>query len=372
VAGADAALNPTAGELQSGFEAFIAAARRLEQSYAELTARAAAVDLELQRTNERLQRALAERDAVFAAMPFGVVARRGDGTVAFRNDEAARLLGRARAQGVDLAAAAGDVDVGEGAVRVARALLPDGDLLLLEDRSRLCELEREVRRLDRLAGLSELALGVAHEIKNPLNGAMGFASLLERAPDGASAARYAAAVREGLGQVDGIVRSLLAFARPGQRCAATAPVAAIVDEAAAAAGLPRARVELRGDGTLRAESDALLRVLAVLLRNAGEAAGAAVRVRVSAQAASGRLELVVEDNGPGVPAALGDKVFEPFVSGKPRGTGLGLPLAARVLSFLGGDVVLLNPGEPGARFRVRMPLARPAPSPAEAPVEENA
>jgi signal transduction histidine kinase len=365
VAGADAALNPTAGELQSGFEAFIAAARRLEQSYAELTLRAAAVDLELQRTNERLQRALAERDAVFAAMPLGVVAWRGDGSVAFANDEAARLLARARAQGVDLAAAAGDVDVGEGAVRVARAALPDGDLLLLEDRSRLCELEREVRRLDRLAGLSELALGIAHEIKNPLNGAMGFASLLERAPDGAAAARYAAAVREGLGQVDGIVRSLLAFARPGQRCAATAPVAAIVDEAAAAAGLPRARVELRGDGALRAESDAV-RVLAVLLRNAGEAAGAAVRVRVSAQAAAGRLELVVEDNGPGVPAALGDRVFEPFVSGKPRGTGLGLPLAARVLSFLGGDVALLNPGQPGARFRVRMPLARPAPSPAEA------
>jgi signal transduction histidine kinase len=51
------------------------------------------------------------------------------------------------------------------------------------------------------------------------------------------------------------------------------------------------------------------------------------------------------------------------VSTKERGTGLGLPLSARVLAYLGGDLELLNPGEPGARFRVRMPLAE-VPSPA--------
>src|SRR5262249_57002968 len=97
-AGAEGWLTRTAGELRLGFDAFIAASRRLEQSYAELKARAAAVDLELQATNRALQRALAERDAVFAALPLGVVARRGDGSIAFENAEAQRLCRLARAQ----------------------------------------------------------------------------------------------------------------------------------------------------------------------------------------------------------------------------------------------------------------------------------
>lgn len=362
MATADAEVNFTAGELRHGFDAFIAASKRLEQGYAELKARAAAVDLELQETNRRLQAALAERDAVLAALPMGVVARRSDGSIAFANEEGARLESLGSSHGVELAkASVGEHSLGEVAVRLAKAALPDGELLLLEDRSRWHALEREVRRLDRLAGFSELALGIAHEIKNPLNGAMGFAALLERDPSSASAGRYARSVREGLQRVDEIVRSLLAFSRPEQRRVLTSRVGAIVEEAATAAGLPQGRVAVESGLDLRAESDALVRVLAVLFRNAREAAGDSVRIRIQARASAAWLELIVEDDGPGVAAELGERVFEPFVSSKPRGTGLGLPLAARVLGFLGGEVALLNPGQAGARFRIRLPAQASAP-----------
>jgi signal transduction histidine kinase len=367
MAGPDGEVTPSAGDLQRGFAAFVDAARQLEHSYAELKARAEAVDLELQQTNLRLAQALAERDAILAALPLGVVALDTGGAVTFRNGEAARLCALAAGHGVDLCAApTGDVAIGGGAARVRRAGVPDGALVLIEDRSRIHELEREVHRLDRLAGLSELALGVAHEIKNPLNGAMGFAALIERAPDAGAVRRHAERVREGLAQVDAIVKSLLAFARPDRGRVAVAALGAVVGEAAASAGLPASRVRLDGDAALPVESGALLRVLSVLFCNAREAAGGAASVRVAASGDAGRLELLVEDDGPGVPAALGDRVFEPFVSTKERGTGLGLPLAARVLAFLGGDLALLNPGRPGARFRVRMPLPASAPAPAEA------
>ncbi|MCY2957542.1 MAG: ATP-binding protein [Planctomycetota bacterium] len=346
-------------ELQVGFDAFIAASKQLEQGYAELKARAAAVDLELQVTNRQLQMALAERDAIFAALPMGVLARRCDGSVAFANDEGERLAVLIQQGGIDLKkATAGDHAFGGAAVRIAKAALPDGELLLLEDRSRMHALESEVRRLDRLAGFSELALGIAHEIKNPLNGAMGFAALLERTPEGPGVARHARSVRDGLQRVDEIVRSLLAFARPEQRRLQTARIVTIVNDAASAAGLPLGRAVIEVGGELRAESDVLLRVLAVLFRNAREAGGDSVRIRVAAQVAEANLEVTIEDDGPGVPTELGDKVFEPFVSSKARGTGLGLPLAARVLAFLGGDVALQNPGQPGAKFRIRMPVAR--------------
>jgi signal transduction histidine kinase len=364
VAGKVTAVSLSQHELRQGFDAFVEAAGKLQQGYAELRRRAEAVDLELKETNRRLEQALAERDAIFAALPLGVVARRANGEASFHNDEARRLCDQADRHGVDLATAQrGDVAFGDGAVRVRRIDLPEGDLVLLEDRSHIQELEREVHRLDKLAGLSELALGVAHEIKNPLNGVMGFAGLLERTEDLGSARRYALRITEGLAQVDHIVKSLLAFARPANRQSALATVAESLSEAAVAAELPATRVALLGDGTLKAESGALQRVLSILLRNAREASSGDVRIEVSCRATARELEITVRDDGPGISADMADRVFTPFVSTKSRGTGLGLPLAVRVLSFLGGELSLLNPGESGAAFLIRLPLvdqAQPA------------
>ena len=343
--------------LHEGFARFVAAAHELEQAYVALKARADAVDVELRSTNHALQQSLREREAVFAALPIGLVALRADGSVASRNREAIRLCALGARTGVALERAATGEVVCDGAlVRVRRTPLPDGELVLLEDRSRMHELEREVHRLDRLAGLSELALGIAHEIKNPLNGVMGFAALLERAHDHDVMRRYAGKIVRGVRQVDEIVKTMLGFARPEGQRGRVAMVAEVVADAAQIAGLPAARVRLTGQHDLRADAGVLVRVLSNLFRNAIEAAPA-VTIDVQAKAAAGRLELVVQDDGPGVPPDLGSRVFEPFVSTKERGTGLGLPLCVRVLSFLGGDLELLNGGEPGARFRVRLPLA---------------
>jgi signal transduction histidine kinase len=343
--------------LQAGFAQFVAAARELEASYAALKARAHAVDVELQASNQRLQQALLERDAVFAALPIGLVASRADGSIASSNPEAQRLLAAACAAGVDLAKAPdGDQHFGVMSVRLRRLALPDGALLLLEDRSQVQELAATVSRLDRLAGLSELAFGIAHEIKNPLNGVMGFAALLRRSEDPVAMRRFAGKVVEGVQQVDEIVKALLGFARPERQRGRLAAIAEIVRDAAAAASLPTVRLQIAGQAHLRADADALLRVLSNLFRNALEAAPAA-RITVQVGTGRGRLEILVQDDGPGIPAGIGQRVFEPFVSSKERGTGLGLPLCLRVLSFLGGNLELLNPGEPGARFRIRLPLA---------------
>ncbi|HLQ36618.1 MAG TPA: ATP-binding protein [Planctomycetota bacterium] len=359
-------------ELRAGFAAFVAASQALEASYAALQARAQAVDLQLQDTNQKLQQALQEREAIFAALPLGLLTNRADGSVGCCNHEGERLCAAAAAAGIDLPAASeGEHEFGDGAVRVRRVALPDGELVLLEDRSQVAALERQVHRLDRLAGLSELALGVAHELKNPLNGVMGFAELLERQPDASSCRRWAGKIVQGLRQVDDILKAMLGFARPEQRRSAPAPVLAIVAEAAVAAGLPQQRIELAGASTALAESFALVRVLANLFRNSREAAGELVSVRVQASVRGDQLELLVRDDGPGVPAAMGRSALEPFVTSKERGTGLGLALCARVLSFLGGRLELQNPGERGACFCVHVPLAAPVPATAPRPAEAS-
>lgn len=343
--------------LKDGFEQFVTAARELEAGYAALKARAAAVDLQLQESNRKLAQSLAEREAMFSALPIGVVALREDGSLGSSNREAHRLIEAARKAGEDLLQhRTGEVSFGGSVVRVRRVDLPDGELLMLEDRSRLQQLEGEVRRLDRLAGLSELALGVAHEIKNPLNGVLGFSNLLERSDDVPTMRRYAGKIGEGVRAVDEIVKGLLGFARPADKAVAVAPLASLIERIATAANLPRSRWQLRGATDVCVDADALGRVVSNLIRNALEASPN-VRVTMDATIKGSELELLVEDDGPGVSAEVAQKVFEPFVSTKQRGSGLGLALSTRVLSFLGGRLELLNPGSAGARFRIRMPIA---------------
>lgn len=341
--------------LKDGFQRFVHVAQELEASYASLKQRASAVDVELQETNRALAQSLAEREAMFSALPIGVASLREDGSVGTSNIEADRLIKVGRAAGEDLLQRRdGTVVFGDHVVRVRRVALPAGELVMLEDRSRLESLEREVRRLDRLAGLSELALGVAHEIKNPLNGVMGFANLLERSSDEATMHRYAGKIAEGVRAVDDIVKGLLGFARPKNKAATCEPLTRIVERAVASVELPRSRWQLRGDDAM-VDADALGRVLSNLVRNAVEARPDAT-LRMTAKVAHGELELLVEDDGPGVSLEVAQTVFEPFVSTKQRGTGLGLALSTRVLTFLGGHLELLNPGQPGARFRVRVPV----------------
>ena len=121
-------------------------------------------------------------------------------------------------------------------------------------------------------------------------------------------------------------------------------------------------MELSGQKHAWAESLALVRVLAILFRNSAEAAApgdsaADVQIRVQVDGADDHLALLVSDNGPGVDRDLAARIFEPFVSSKERGHGLGLALACRVLNFLNGSIELLNPGERGACFRVTVPWA---------------
>ena len=349
---------PTTFDLREGFDAFIEAAKCLEESYSALKARAEEVDLRLAETNQRLESALDERETLFRALPIGLLALDGNGRPGFSNPEAKRILALIGEQDP---ASLVDGQVVEDActVRVQRVALPDGGtMVLLEDRTRLTHLEGEVHRLDRLAGLSELALGIAHEIKNPLNGVMGFAELMGRAKDMETCRRYANRIGTGLDQVDAIVKALLGFARPRNNAGKRESIASLVEQAAATANIAPARITLTGAVSCMGDVDALGRTLANLFRNSVEAAGGDVHLAVDISEGS-NLVLTIEDDGPGVSNEIAPRIIDPFVTSKDKGHGLGLALSARVLGFLGGRLQLCNPGESGARFRITLPRTAP-------------
>jgi signal transduction histidine kinase len=105
--------------------------------------------------------------------------------------------------------------------------------------------------------------------------------------------------------------------------------------------------------------DKLRRAIGNIAANARDAMGGFGRLHLEADMEDGRLVLLVRDEGPGVPEAIRDRVFEPFVTqGKKGGTGLGLAVTRRFVEDHGGTVELLPQG-PGARFRIVLPLAPP-------------
>ncbi|HEX2546136.1 MAG TPA: ATP-binding protein [Ramlibacter sp.] len=193
------------------------------------------------------------------------------------------------------------------------------------------ERERERQVQARLAELGALAASVAHDLRNPLNIiAMAVAS----APD-----ETRREVADQVTRISRLAEDLLDYAKPWQVRPTTVDAALQVREA-----LRRAPGVELGPGfeqplVIRADPLRFEQALANLLSNARAAAGAR-HVRVEADRSGGAVHLHVCDDGPGVPADLRQRLFEPFASRSPGGTGLGLAIVARIMAAHGGSVQL--------------------------------
>ena len=208
----------------------------------------------------------------------------------------------------------------------------------------------EVERLARIESLVELSLGIAHEIRNPMNGILGFACMMKKNPQSPKLVDWAGRVEEGVRRVDKIIKDLLAFARPEQRRAMLCKRLDAWLEEADAAELGVA-IELQGDAgnsMLLGHEEALGKVFSNLIRNSGEAG--ASRISVDAQPlAAGRVRISFEDDGSGIDEEIVDKLFTPFVGTKSAGSGLGLAFCARALEAMGASI-RAEPKADGAKF----------------------
>jgi signal transduction histidine kinase len=245
--------------------------------------------------------------------------------------------------------------------------------------------QQELVASERLAALGALAGMLAHDIRNPLTVIRGNADLLMR-PDLPQEVRARAeTIARTADRLDRMTGETLDFARAGGVLARRGlKVAAWLTEVAT--GLEQ---ELPGlvvvpdvrlpDGfTASLDADKLWRAMANIAANARDAMGGQGRVHLAAWPEGGeRLVLVLGDEGPGIPAELRDRIFEPFVTrGKKRGTGLGLAIARRFVEDHGGrlDLLLDTPpegGPSGACFRIALPLGTEAPSAGPAGGEER-
>lgn len=247
----------------------------------------------------------------------------------------------------------------------------DIGVLVLEDRTEVRALERDLQAKQRLASLGQVAAAIAHELRNPLAAISGAVELMGSGSDAAGRAALESVVVREVERLNHMVEEFLLYARPlppqWERLdfvALVRDVSALLQRDPKCAGHG---VALRGPTELAGEADPgqLRQVLWNLLRNAIEASPAGMPVEVRLTEVKDSVVMEIIDRGPGVSPEIREHLFEPFRTTKPTGTGLGLAIVHRIVEAHGGRVDLESPSSGGAVARVSLPrngIAGPPPT----------
>jgi signal transduction histidine kinase len=238
-----------------------------------------------------------------------------------------------------------------------------GVLALFTDLTEMRKLEARVALTRHLSDLGQVSAGAAHEFRNAAAAIDGFADLALRSPE--RAAEHLKAIRREAQEMSRVTSDFLLFARPESFAPEPVDLGAVADAAAAEteAAFPGVAVERGGSFPTVSGSEVLLRrALVNLLRNGVEATADLRRrepgaIRLDASRGDGEILLAVGDRGEGVEPAQREEIFLPFYSTKPRGSGFGLAIVARIAELHGGTVGVGPREGGGTLFTLRLPEA---------------
>lgn len=360
--------------------------QELLASYEKLALRAERVENELVVANEALAKKVAEVDAILAALPCGVVVRDAEGRIVRANQSACAILGTGEAELVETGfhhslagrGASGEsreIEIG-GARRVVASRwsevrdahgVEQGSVEIVDDRTAIEALEERMRAQSKMAALGNMAGGIAHEIRNPLNAVRGFAELLRRElPADGKAARFASRICDGAAEADQIIASMMSLTAREQLVAESVDPRRLVDDAVASAlrALPQDRlagwkIETVVEAPVfRGDRIKLRQAVRNLVANALQMQPQGGWARVSATVDGFDLVLRVVDGGPGIPREIARRVAEPFYTTRAEGTGLGLALVHTIAELHGGRFEVNPTTAPagGADVAIKIPL----------------
>lgn len=232
-------------------------------------------------------------------------------------------------------------------------------------RHQLTESHAIIARQEKLASLGVLAAGVAHEIRNPLT-AIKFRlfSLKKALPVTDAANEDAAMISNEISRLEKIVKDFLRFARPSEPELVTIPAQRVLQEVhdLLKPQLEKSAIEMKLDpgepAWVRADTQQIKQVLINLIQNAADSIGRDGKITLRVRFEGKRDKMVVldvSDNGKGIPTAVQKRLFDPFFTTKEGGTGLGLPIAARIVEKHDGELRYETDLYHGTTFSVVLP-----------------
>ncbi len=235
---------------------------------------------------------------------------------------------------------------------------------ILSDRQR--KANESLRRAERLKTLGEMAAGMAHEVKNPLAAIRSSAQILAGHVTGKDA-EFAGIVVAEVDRLNKVVNEFLDYARPAPLRREPVRLSALLDSCLKLLA-PVIREKDVNVKTVYPEAEAavsvdpaqLRQVFLNLILNAVQAIENQGSVEVSVTESGHETRVAVKDSGPGIPPDKLTRVFEPFYTTKPGGTGLGLPIAQRIVAEHGGRLEIESTPGVGTTAAVVLPVRRNA------------
>lgn len=378
-----------AEQLHSAFELFNQQSNLLENSYRELQGKVESLSGRLReaqsaRLTELVKKErLSERlSLLLETLPGAIIVIDGEGVIQEQNSEALALLneplsGCAWANIVRREVRAGGSEDGNIQLKDGRWLSlsrrslksEPGEILLLADVTESRQMSELRQRQERLTTIGEMTAEFAHQVRTPLASAILYASQVDTRS--AAQKRIAQKISERLNDVGRMVNDMLGFAAGGKRADEIVDTRGLFEsigntvEASLGEGstlkllidgsdVSRSNVDVPSF-TLSANADALKGALINLVTNADQAADGNADIQLGAWRDDDWVYFTVTDDGPGIPEDVLPRLFEPFFTTRPQGTGLGLAVVQAVASAHGGDVTA-HPLSRGTRFTLRLPL----------------
>ena len=294
---------------------------------------------------------------VLDGVPYGLL------RIGLSTDHLAEIAARARTH-MALAAviliAVGLLVLGFLIVQQNYALLDrEHDRILTEVR----RMESDLRRTERLSAMGELAAGVAHEIRNPLNGIGMLVQRLEKefVPEEEEEFRgMIRTIRSEVQRVNRIVHQFLTLARPPKLCLSSTSLDAVVREtlmtlsAAADEKDVEMVLSLAAEGPVSLDREQMKQVLLNVLLNALDATASGGRVEVRTTQDEERSVIEIRDTGIGIPPENLERIFDPYFTTRDKGTGLGLAIAHRIVAEHGGRIEVESGEGEGTVFRIEL------------------
>ena len=234
---------------------------------------------------------------------------------------------------------------------------------ILHDLSDRVQLEQRLAEQKALVKLGEMAAVVAHEVKNPIAGIRGALQVItSRMPAEQRDRPILLDIITRLDALNRIVQDMLMFARPRALRQEPVSLTALLGDTVALIErdptMSQVQIALSGAADISGDREMLQVVFQNILMNAAQAMENKGRIEVSISTVNGRCSVAIADQGPGMPEDVRAKAFDAFFTTKHRGTGLGLPIARRVIEAHGGTIQIDAPPSGGTMVTIVLPLPR--------------